>query len=110
MRRLVLRPEAQNDIAAAHNQARLHSPRRAQNLLEAIDEGLGRIEEQPRFYAVRPEGVRRINLQGVPFALLFRFYESGEVEGTGDEVVTVVGLMHEAQNIGRFASRLTDPQ
>ncbi len=77
MRRLVLRPEAQNDIAAAHNEVLLHSPHRVQNLLEAVDEGLRLIEEQPRLYAVRPKGVRRTNLKGVPFALLYRFYEAG---------------------------------
>lgn len=107
MRRLILRREAQNDIAAAHNHAFLDSDKRAQNLLDAVEEALQLIEAQPRVYALREEGVRRINLKGVSFALLFRFYEAGEVAGTGDEIINVVGLMHTSQDIGRFAARLT---
>ena len=71
MRRLILRREAQNDIAAAHNRAFLNSARHAQNLLDAVEESLRLIETQPRLYAVRENAVRRSNLKGVPFALLY---------------------------------------
>lgn len=106
MRRLILRPETQNDIAAAHNHTLLISPQRAQTLLDAVEEGLRLIEVQPLIYAVRAKGVRRINLKGVSFALLFRFYEAGEVAGTGDEIINIIGLMHTSQDMGRFAARL----
>lgn len=109
MRRLILRAEAEIDIASAFNHALLFSARRSQNLLEAVDEGLRLIEEQPRLYAVRSEGVRRMNLSGVPFALIFRFYEAGEFEGTTDEIVAVIGLIHQAQDLVRFVSRLEKP-
>lgn len=110
MRRLLLRPEAKNDIAAAHNHALLTSPQRAQTLLDAVEEGLQLIEAQPRIYAVRESGVRRINLKGAAFALLFRCYEVGQVSGTDDEIIAIIGLMHTSQDMGRFMTRLTSNQ
>lgn len=75
-------------------------------MLDAIEEGLNLIEEGPKLYAVRRDNLRRINLKGVRYALLFRFYEAGEVAGTTDEVVTVIGLMHQAEDVNRFVPRL----
>lgn len=75
-------------------------------MLDAVEEGLRLIEEGPRLYAVRQDKLRRINLKGVRYALLFRFYESGETVGTSDEVVTIVALMHQAEDVNRFLPRL----
>ena len=102
-RRLILRREAENDFAAAYNGILLARPQAAQNFLDALEESLTLVEESPRAYAIRSNDVRRINLKGAPYGLLFRVVELDEEQ----ELVVVLGLMHQNQDFSRFLTRQT---
>jgi len=101
MRRVLsLRAEAQADIAAAHNWYISRLPAKAPLLLEAVDEALNLIEAGPLLYAVRPNGLRRINLKSFPFALAYSIETAFDpILQEEFERVLVFACFHQSQDI-----------
>ncbi len=97
---LSLRAETQADIAAAHNWYFAHRPAKAPFLLEAIDDALRLIEAQPQAYAVRANGLRRVNLKNFPFALAYLVEIAFDPILQEDfERILVFACFHQSQDI-----------
>ncbi|RYG73160.1 type II toxin-antitoxin system RelE/ParE family toxin [bacterium] len=105
MTRVVLTREAENDIAVAYDHALMENATFARSLLDAVDATLKLVELQPRAYAIRGQKVRRVNFKRLPFGLLYRLYEAGELANVEGELVVVFGLMHQSEQQNRFVSR-----
>jgi toxin ParE1/3/4 len=102
--RLIVRPEAEADMAEAHGWYEARSSGLGEEFLDAVAEALIAVEEAPeRFPAVHREGeieVRRARLRRFPFGLFF-VQKAGEARR-----VTVVACLHARRDPQHWARRL----
>lgn len=103
---MVIRLDAQNDIAGAHNNYLAQDSKRAPDFLLALEEALLFIEANPGAYAIRPHGIRRFNLKKFPYALLYVVVEHVTAEGEPVERIVLIGCFHEKQDVAPFRARL----
>ncbi|MBW3636764.1 MAG: hypothetical protein KY445_09925 [Armatimonadetes bacterium] len=109
-RKLVLRPVAGNEIAAAASEYSLRDARRGQQFLSEIQESLRFIEENARACAIRSNGMRRPNLINFPRALIYLVVEDFDAEWNETvEKLVVLGCIHHRQDDAPLTKRL-DPQ
>jgi plasmid stabilization system protein ParE len=102
--RLIVRPEAEADMAEAHAWYEARSSGLGEEFLDAVAEALTAVEEAPqRFPTVHREGeteVRRAHLRRFPFGLFF-------VQAAGEASrVTVIACLHARRDPQRWTRRL----
>lgn len=85
IRRLVLQPEAEEDIRAARRWYGRQLPGLGDAFLRSVEGCLARIERTPELYARVDEDARRARLQRFPYAVYF------EIEG---ERLVVYAVWH----------------
>jgi toxin ParE1/3/4 len=102
--RLIVRPEAEADLAEAYGWYEARSSGLGEEFLHAVAEALTAVEEAPeRFPAVHREGeieVRRARLRRFPFGLFF-VQKAGEVRS-----VTVIACLHARRDPEHWTRRL----
>jgi plasmid stabilization system protein ParE len=70
-RRLVLQPEAEEDIRSTRHWYEQQAPGLGLEFLRAVEAGVARIERTPDLYAVVDENTRRARLRRFPFAIYY---------------------------------------
>ena len=70
-RRLVLQPEAEEDIRSARRWYDRQSPGLGSEFLRAVEVNLARVERTPELYAAVDQGTRRARLRRFPFAIYY---------------------------------------
>ena len=93
---LVVRPEAESDIEEALGWYESQSEGLAADFLQAVEEGLRKIQESPLSYQVVREQIRRARLRRFPYSLMYRVSE-----GT----VFVLGCFHAKRNPEHWLER-----
>jgi len=73
--RLIVRSEAEADIRNAYFRYENEVPGLGVQFLDAVDDGLERISENPLHYAIIAGGIRRKLLRKFPYGLFFVFEE-----------------------------------
>jgi plasmid stabilization system protein ParE len=87
--RLIVRPEAETDIRNAYFRYDKEVPGLGVQFLDAVDDSLDRISEDPLHYAIIAGGIRRKLLRKFPYGLFFVFEE---------EEVRVLSVLQQAQS------------
>ncbi len=77
-RKLLVRPEAEADIADAYNWYRVQGAGLSSEFLRAVDACLSSIEREPLAYAIVHKQVRRALLRRFPYSIFFRFEQLDE--------------------------------
>jgi len=75
IRRLVLQPEAEEDIRDARRWYESQVPGLGDDFLRAVEARLTRIERTPELYAVVDEETRRARVRRFPFAIYYEIEE-----------------------------------
>jgi len=69
---IVLRPEAQADLATARDWYEQQRPGMGDTFIDAVDEVHGRIAAMPELHPLVLRGVRRTKLRGFPYLTYYR--------------------------------------
>jgi plasmid stabilization system protein ParE len=77
-RRLVLQPEAEEDIRSARRWYEQQAPGLGLEFLRAVEAAIARIERTPELYAVVDATTRRARLRRFPFAVYYEM-ETGQL-------------------------------
>ncbi len=93
---LVVRPEAERDLAEPRDWYESHKEGLGAEFLSAVDDVFARIRESPKFYAVEYRGVRCAVLRRFPYAVYYR---------ATDENVEVLAVLHGSRNPRVWRSR-----
>jgi plasmid stabilization system protein ParE len=70
-RRLVLQPEAEEDIRSARRWYEHQSPGLGHQFLRAVEASLARVERTPELYAAVDQATRRARVRRFPFAIYY---------------------------------------
>lgn len=96
MRQLRVRAPARREINSAFAWYLQHSPLAAEGFLDAIDEALSLITKSPERHPVVRGRLRRMLLQGFPYAVYYKVYP---------KVISVVGVIHGHRHPGTWLRR-----
>lgn len=89
MSKLLIRPEAEVEIADAHNWYKLQAEGLSSEFLRAVDACLNSVERMPLAYPIVHKNIRRALLRKFPYGIFF-VYETDEDEGR----VVVLACFH----------------
>jgi len=70
-RRLVLQPEAEEDIRSARRWYERQSPGLGNEFLRAVEASLAKVERTPELYAAVDQATRRARVRRFPFAVYY---------------------------------------
>jgi len=99
-RQLVLRPEAEEEIAETASFYESQSDAAHQRFGRLLNGVFDTLLASPRIYAKRFEDVRRVNVSGFPYALWFEIVSGTDaVTGQTVELVVLLHLFHQRRNI-----------
>jgi len=70
-RRLVLQPEAEEDIRSARRWYERQSPGLGNEFLRAVEASLAKVERTPELYAAVDQATRRARVPRFPFAIYY---------------------------------------
>ncbi len=90
MRELLIRPEAEAEIVAAHNWYKLQAQGLSSEFLRAVDACLSAIEREPLAYSVVYKHVRRALVRKFPYSIFF-LHEQLDEE---NERIVVLACFH----------------
>lgn len=93
---LIIRPEAEHDLADAREWYRSQLPGLDDEFLVEIDELFDRIRKTPRLYAEDYKSVRRVAVRRFPYVIYYRI--------TG-ESVEVLAVLHGSRDPKTWQSR-----
>ena len=71
IRRLVLQPEAEDDIRSARRWYERQSPGLGNEFLRAVEASLAKVERTPELYATVDQATRRARVRRFPFAVYY---------------------------------------
>jgi plasmid stabilization system protein ParE len=95
--KLILAPEAEQDIADAYAWYEDHRPGLGEEFLGSVEAALEAIRRTPETYSKVFEDFRRALLRRFPYAI---FYERGK------NSVTVYGVLHTSRDPAKWRKRL----
>ena len=95
--KLILIPEAEQDLAEAHDWYELRRPGLGEDFLSCVDSCFQAIRRNPRLHAVVHEEYRRALIRRFPYSV---FYEYGE------DSVTVYCVFHDSRDPQKRRQRL----
>jgi plasmid stabilization system protein ParE len=78
IRRLVLQPEAEEDIRSARNWYERQSPGLGNEFLRAVEASLAKVERTPELHGVVDQATRRARVRRFPFAVYYEI-ERGRI-------------------------------
>lgn len=81
--RLIIRPDAEQDIIDARDWYENRQPSLGGDFLTAIETVFNRIRESPELYAAEYRGVRRVGVRRFPYVVYYR------IVGDDTEVIAV---------------------
>jgi toxin ParE1/3/4 len=93
---LIIRPEAEQDMAEGRDWYEGQRENLGAEFLTAVDDIFERIREMPELYAPEYKAVRRARLVRFPYIVYFRII---------GEVVEVIAVQHGSRNPRRWRSR-----
>lgn len=93
---LVLRPEAEADVAAARQWYEQQGPGTGDAFVDALDELLDRIAAMPELYQVVLNGVRRAKVRRFPYLTYYRVLA---------DRVEVIAVLHGRRDPGVWQGR-----
>jgi plasmid stabilization system protein ParE len=70
-RRLVLQPEAEEDVRSARHWYDRQSPGLGNEFLRAVEASLAKVERSPELYAAVDQATRRARVRRFPFAVYY---------------------------------------
>jgi plasmid stabilization system protein ParE len=94
--RLVVRPEAEQDVAEARDWYDRQREGLGGEFLTAVEEMFDRLRESPQLYAVGYKGVRPARLKRFPYVVYYRIK---------DEAVEVLAVLHGSRHPRVWRSR-----
>jgi toxin ParE1/3/4 len=95
-RQVIIRPEAEADLAEAFTWYEEQRPGLGQDLLLSVEAGLAMIAENPQAFPVVHKTVRRALIQRFPYGV---FYVVEEFD------IVVLAVFHARRNPGRWKAR-----
>ncbi len=95
-KRVIIRPEAESDIADAYQWYESQRKGLGENFLLCIEEALSRISRNPAIYSVIYEEVRRVLIHRFPFGLFFI---------VGETSISVLAVLHARRNPKEWKGR-----
>lgn len=95
-KRVIIRPEAESDIADAYQWYESQRKGLGENFLLCIEEALSRISRNPTIYSVIYEEVRRVLIHRFPFGLFFI---------VGETSISVLAVLHARRNPKEWKGR-----
>ena len=97
IRSLILRPAAEEDVAAAYHWYEERSPGLGSEFLRAVEAGLAAVERNPEAYPELYKHARRALLRRFPYALFYVI---------SPELIEVIGCIHTRRHPRRWRSRV----
>jgi len=97
IRSLILRPAAEEDVAAAYTWYEERSPGLGSEFLRAVEAGLAAVERNPGAYPELYKHARRALLRRFPYALFYVI---------SPELIEVIGCIHTRRHPRRWRSRV----
>lgn len=94
--KLVLRPEAERDLAEAHVWYEKRVPGLGVEFLEAVERALETVQDNPLRYPVVHQSIRRALTRRFPYCIFFIYDRS---------VVSVLAVMHVARDPRKWRER-----
>lgn len=95
--RIVVQPEAVDDLSMARAWYEEQQAGLGIQFLERVSEVLERLREHPRLYAVIEHGVRRALVRRFPYIVYYRFEEG---------LVDVIGVFHAFRDPSAWQARV----
>ena len=96
-RSLILRPDAEDDVAAAYHWYDVRSPGLGAEFLRAVEAGLASVERNPEAYPEVYKHARRALLRRFPYALFYVL---------SPELIEVIGCIHTRRHPRGWRSRV----
>ena len=97
LRRIVLLPEAEEDLDAAFWWYEERDPGLGDEFLRCVEESLSRVAANPLMFPLRFDNSRRVLIRRFPYAIYFEH---------DPETIVVQYVFHCAQDPGRISRRL----
>ena len=94
---LVVRARARAEIDEAFEWYRVRTPDAAREFLDAVDASLAHIAEAPERFPVVRGRLRRLLLQGFPYAIYYKVYP---------RTISIVGVIHGHRHPDTWLSRV----
>ena len=95
--RLIVRPEAEDDITAAFSWYEDQEPGLGTEFIHSVDVALGLVEREPHAFPVIYRNARRALLRRFPYAVFYLIR---------DDVIEVIACMHFKRRPLRWRSRV----
>ena len=108
-RQLVMRPQAEADIAEAYNWHKLRGGSLGDRFLHAVDAALAAIERNPLAYQIVHKTMRHALLRGFSYALYFAVKEPEMDEfGVETQRIVLLACVHTSQDPYVWQQRADD--
>jgi plasmid stabilization system protein ParE len=96
MYRLIIRPEAEQDIDDAYEWYETNQPRLGSEFVRAVDEAIAKIGRNPLAYPVQYRQVRRVLLKRFPYGVFYVLV---------DDTIFVLACFHGKLDLKRWRDR-----
>ena len=97
VKRLIILPEAEQDITEAYDWYQEQEIGLGEEFLRCVDASMQFIQRNPEMYGIAHERYRRVLVRRFPYAIFYEYFEN---------LVSVYGVFHCSQNPKKWRSRL----